>query len=183
MKLYRKPTDCITLLHFHSHHPLSCKEGTIYSQALLNNMIISKDHILKEQCNNLTGILLARTYPLHVIIKRIKKALTNSWNYLLSQRTPHIQTDILPIITPQTWANNWQPSYTEIGTFLPTSPHSHHLVIQTFISLYQIQHYSKPLCSLYTNIWLLTARLIKPLSTPTHIHQYGHTHNDICMTI
>ena len=100
MKLYRKPTDRITLLHFHSHHPLSCKEGTIYSQALLNNMIISKDHILKEQCNNLTGILLARTYPLHVIIKKIKKALTNSPNYLLSQRTPHIQTDILPIITP-----------------------------------------------------------------------------------
>ena len=104
-KLYRKPTDCMTLLHFHSHHPLSCKEGIIYSQALLN-MIISKNHILKEQCNNLTGILIARTNPLHVIIKKIKKALTNSRNYLLSQRTPHIQTDILPIITPETWANN-----------------------------------------------------------------------------
>ena len=105
-KLYRKPTDCMTLLHFHSHHPLSCKEGIIYSQALLN-MIISKNHILKEQCNNLTGILIARTNPLHVIIKKIKKALTNSRNYLLSQQTPHIETDILPIITPfSEWANN-----------------------------------------------------------------------------
>ena len=28
-KLYRKPTDCITLLHFHSHHQLNCKEGII----------------------------------------------------------------------------------------------------------------------------------------------------------
>ena len=33
-KLYRKPTDCMILLHFHSHHPLSCKEGISYSQAL-----------------------------------------------------------------------------------------------------------------------------------------------------
>ena len=24
-RLYRKPTDCMTLLQFHSHHPLSCK--------------------------------------------------------------------------------------------------------------------------------------------------------------
>ena len=133
MKLYRKPTDRITLLHFHSHHPLSCKEGTIYSQALLNNMIISKDHILKEQCNNLTGILLARTYPLHVIIKKIKKALTNSRNYLLSQRTPHIQTDILPIITPfsdmgkQLTAiihRNWHilANDTTISTIWPSKP-------------------------------------------------------------
>ena len=30
-KLYRKPTDCMTLLHFYSHHPLSCKEGIINS--------------------------------------------------------------------------------------------------------------------------------------------------------
>ena len=47
-KLYRKPTDCMTLLHFHSHHPLSCKEGLTYSQALCYNMIISEDHILQQ---------------------------------------------------------------------------------------------------------------------------------------
>ena len=33
-KFYRKPTNCMILLHFHSHHPLSCKEGISYSQAL-----------------------------------------------------------------------------------------------------------------------------------------------------
>ena len=74
-KLYRKPTDCMTLLHFHSHHPLSCKEGIIYSQALRYNMIISEDHILQAELNNLTRILLARSYPLHLIIKNIKKSL------------------------------------------------------------------------------------------------------------
>ena len=73
--LYRKPTDCMTLLHFHFHHPLSCKEGIIYSQALRYNMIISEDHILQEELNNLTRILLARAYPLHLIIKNVKKSL------------------------------------------------------------------------------------------------------------
>ena len=63
-------------------------------------MIISEDHILQAELNNLTRILLARAYPLHLIIKNIKKALTHSRNYLLSQRTPHTETKILPIITP-----------------------------------------------------------------------------------
>ena len=39
----------MALLHFHSHHPLSCKEGIIYSQALWYNVITSKDHILQEE--------------------------------------------------------------------------------------------------------------------------------------
>ena len=73
-KLCRKPTNCMTLLHFHSHHPLSCKEGIIYSQVLWYNMIISEDHILQEELNNLTRILLAHAYPLHLIIKNIKKS-------------------------------------------------------------------------------------------------------------
>ena len=77
-KLYRKPTDCMTLLHFHSLHPLSCKEYIIYFQALRYNMIISEDHILQEELSNLTRILLASAYPLHLIIKNIKKALTHS---------------------------------------------------------------------------------------------------------
>ena len=61
----------MTLLHFHSH-PFSCKEGKIYSQALQYN-IISEDHILQEELNDLTRILLAHAYPLHLIIKNLKK--------------------------------------------------------------------------------------------------------------
>ena len=99
-KLYRKPTNCMTLLHVYSHHPLSCKEGIIYYQALRYNMIISEGHIRQAQLNNLTRIPLARAYPRHVIIKNIKKSLTHSRNYLLSQRTPHADNNILPIITP-----------------------------------------------------------------------------------
>ena len=95
-KLYRKPTNCITLLHFRCHHPLSCKEGIIHYKALRYNMVISEDHILQAELNNLTRILLAPAYPLHLIIKSIKKALTYSRNYLLSQRTPHTETNVLP---------------------------------------------------------------------------------------
>ena len=74
-KLYRKPIDCITLLHFQSHHPLSCKECIIYSEALRYSMIISEDQTAQKELNNLTCILLACLSPLHLIIKNIKKAL------------------------------------------------------------------------------------------------------------
>ena len=132
-KLYRKPTDCMTLLHFHSHHPLSCKEGITYSQALCYNMIISEDHILQAELNNLTRILLTRMYPLHLIIKNIKKALNHSRNYLLSQQTPHTETSILPIIIPfsdidkQLTAiihRNWEivANDTTLSTIWPSKP-------------------------------------------------------------
>ena len=67
-KLYRKTTNWMTLLYFHSPHPLSCKECIIYSKALRYNMVITKDHILQEELNNFTHILLARAYPLHLIV-------------------------------------------------------------------------------------------------------------------
>ena len=68
MKLYRKPNDCMKLLHSHSHHTIRCKESIIYSQVLRYNMIISEDYILQEELKSLTRILLA-----FVIIKNWKK--------------------------------------------------------------------------------------------------------------
>ena len=97
--IYRKPTYCMMVLHFHSHHSFSCKEGIIYSQALQYNSIISEDHILQEDLNNLTHILLAHTYPLHFIIKNIKKALFYNHSNLPSPQTPHSEGNIPPIIT------------------------------------------------------------------------------------
>ena len=122
----------MTLLPFHSHDPLHCKEGIIYSQALQYNMIISEDHILQEELNNQTRTLLAHTYSLHVIIKN-KKALTYNLNKLLSQRTPQAVTNILPIITPfsdtgklfmATIHKNWHTiaSDTTLSTIWPSKP-------------------------------------------------------------
>ena len=42
-------------------------------QALRDDMIILEDHILQAELNNLTRILFACAYPLHLIIKNIKK--------------------------------------------------------------------------------------------------------------
>ena len=136
-KLCRKPTNCMTLLHFHSHHPLSCKEGIIYSQVLWYNMIISEDHILQEELNNLTRILLAHAYPLHLIIKSIK-ALTCNCNHLLSHRIPQTQTNIIPIVTP----------LSDIGKLLTAIIHSNWHNVDNYTTLSAIWP-SKPL-SAYT---------------------------------
>ena len=90
----------MALLHFHSHHPLSCEKGIVYSQALPYNIIICDDHILQEELNNLTCILLAHAYSLHLITKNIKKSPIHTHSHLLLQRTTHAETKILPIITP-----------------------------------------------------------------------------------
>ena len=63
-------------------------------------MIISEYHILQKELNNLTRILLAHAYPLHFIVKNIKKVLIYNHSNLLSERTPHTETNILFIITP-----------------------------------------------------------------------------------
>ena len=88
------------LLHFHSHHSFSCKEGIIYSQALRYNMIIFEDHNLLKELNNLIRILLARAYPLHLITKNMIKALIYVHCNLQSQRTSPAETNLLHIITP-----------------------------------------------------------------------------------
>ena len=121
----------MTLLHFHFHHSLSCKEGIIYYQGLLYNMIISEDHILQEELNNLTRALLACAYSLYPIIKNIKKVLTHNRNCLLSQWTP--QTEILPIVAPfsdisklftATIHKNWHiiANDTTLSTIWPSKP-------------------------------------------------------------
>ena len=128
----------MTLLHFHSHHPLSCKEGIIYSQALWYNLIISEDHILQEELNNLTRILLVCTYPLHLIIKNIEKALTHNRNKLVSQHTPQLEANILPIATP----------FSDIGKLFMATIHKNWHTIANGTTFFTIWP-SKPL-SAYT---------------------------------
>ena len=63
-------------------------------------MIIYEDQILQEELNNLIHILLACAYPLHLIIKNIKKVLIYIRSNLLPQGTLHTKINILPIVTP-----------------------------------------------------------------------------------
>ena len=88
-------------------------------------LVISEDHILQEELYNLTHILLACAYLLHLIIKNTKKALTHNCNYLLSQRTPQTETNILPIVTPFSDISKlFAATYIRIGTQLPMTPYS-----------------------------------------------------------
>ena len=81
--LYRKPTDCGALLHFHSDHLLKCKESIVFSQALRYNVLIADDTILQKELNSLTISLLARKYPFEIITHNIFKALLHSCDTLL----------------------------------------------------------------------------------------------------
>ena len=62
-KLFTKPTDTGTLLHYTAHHPKHTFENTIYSQTLRYRMLTTNDKILTEQLKNLKNILITRGYP------------------------------------------------------------------------------------------------------------------------
>ena len=173
----------MTLLHIHSHHPLSCKEGIINSQALRYNMIISEDHILQAELNKLTRTLLACAYPLHLIIKKNKKSLD-----------PQPQLPVIP--TNTTYRDQHSPHYNPFLRHGQTT-HNHHT--QKLAHCCQ-RHHSPPSGhpKLYqptpnptvfiTTLFTLHKHMVphsktcktydaSPLPTHTHTHQYGYTHS------
>ena len=175
-KLYKKPSDCMALLHFHSHHPLSCKKGIVYSQALRCNTIISDDHILQDKLNNLRRILLARAYPSHLIIK--------------NKESPHPYPQSLVIPTNNTLRNKHSPYHNSPFKHRQIDCSNHpqalahnfrwchafnHLPIQTSICLYKIQQHWQPPCPLYTNIWLISSRFLILQFIYTVIQLHRHT--------
>ena len=58
--LYKKPIDICSLSHALSFHPLNCKRGIIYSQALRYRRIISDYEDHRSHLNNLLESLVAR---------------------------------------------------------------------------------------------------------------------------
>lgn len=137
------------LAYFHSHYPLICKEGIIYSQALRYNMTLSKDHTLQKELNNHTSIFLTHAYamPHHQKRKNSSSLLAVicflKWHHICQSFLRHRQI----IYKHHTWKLLWRHTV-------------HNLAIQTFIHLHKIQHYSQPSCLLYTNIWLLATQVI-----------------------
>ena len=99
--LYRKPTDCAALLHFHSNHSLKCKESIVFSQALRHNLLITDDTLLQKELDSLAISLLARQYPLEIITRNISKALLHSRDTLLYRPSKTKSSKrVLPIVTP-----------------------------------------------------------------------------------
>ena len=98
--LYRKPTECATLLHFYSNHSLKCEESLVFSQGLRYNLLIADDTILQKELETLTVSLLAWKCPLEIITHNISKALLYSRETLL-YRTPRASSSrtVLPVVT------------------------------------------------------------------------------------
>ena len=92
--LYRKPTDCAALLHFHSNHSLKCKESIVFSQALRYNLLIADDNVLQKELDSLTISLHVRKCPLEVITHNISKALLHSCYTLLQEPRRHQVPDL-----------------------------------------------------------------------------------------
>ena len=87
--LCRKPTDCVTLLHFHSIHSLKYKESIALSQALRYNFLIADDTLLQKEFSCLTVFLLARKYPLEIITCTSPKPSSNPITPLSTDLSGH----------------------------------------------------------------------------------------------
>ena len=86
-KLFIKPTDTRTLLHFQSYHPLHTKKSIIYSQAIRYRTIITDNKILNEELKALKIVLKNRGYPNRIINKEIEKIKNLTQNQLLFTQT------------------------------------------------------------------------------------------------
>ena len=105
--LYIKPTDCVTLLHFHSIHSLKYKESIALSQALRYNFLIADDTLLQKEFSCLTVFLLARKYPLEIITCNISKTFLQSHNTSLHRPLRASSSRaVLPVQTP--YSQEWR---------------------------------------------------------------------------
>ena len=137
-------------------------------------MIISVNHIVQEELYNSIHILLARAYPLQIIIKNIKNPLsTPAVTCYLNGYHMQKQTFSPLASLSRTEANHSQPPSMRTGTQLTTIPHfplSDQLLIQnpaaftTMLSTphNQMAHHNK-IPNTFTHIHLYT-------STGKHTH-------------
>ena len=83
-------------------------------------MIISEDHILPEELNNLTRILPARAQSQHLIIKNKKSPHLHPQQLAISTDSTTQKQTFSPLLIPsQTYANHLQPRYIKTVTQLP----------------------------------------------------------------
>ena len=72
-KLYVKPTDTGTLLHYTSYHPNHMFANIIYTQALRYRLLTTDDNVLYQQLKTLKIKLLSRGYPKRLIKTEFSK--------------------------------------------------------------------------------------------------------------
>ena len=162
--LYRKPTDCAALLHFHSNYSLKCKESIVFSKALRCNLLIAEDNLLQGELDSLAIFLLARKYPLDVITHNISKALLLPGDILLHETTKASgPIAALPIVTPYSLEGN---IVREQWHMIENDPHLHHIWPNPPITTY---HKTESLKDI-----LIHSRQAKPKHL---LHKTTHKHN------
>ena len=90
-KVYTKPTDTKSLLHYSSYHPNHTKENVIYTQALRYRLLTTDDKVLRNELNELGTTLLRRGYPLPLINRNFKKLNGTTQNDFLYGRKKKIK--------------------------------------------------------------------------------------------
>ena len=80
-----KLTDSHQYLLSSSYHPLYCKDGIRYSQALIFNRICSNNDLFDKRCNDLGKYLLERGYSEKMVCKGILQAQTIPTDALLEK--------------------------------------------------------------------------------------------------
>ena len=128
--VFRKPTGCATLLHFHSNHSLKWKESIIFSQALRYNLLIADDHLLQKELDSigisLTSSLTTSPKPSSTsVTSSSAKPPMHQVPQQSSQSLPHIQKKVVVSLN-QCKTNaislKMTPNYTVYGPITPSLP-------------------------------------------------------------
>ena len=98
-KVYHKPTDRTSLLHYKSEHPSGTKTSIIYSQALRIKRICSETIEMLKEFTILKEKLLTRGYSEHIINFHVNKTYSISRDELLREKQLKKNTTKLPFIT------------------------------------------------------------------------------------
>lgn len=72
-KIFNKPTNTNSLLHFSSYHPIHTKENIIQTQALRYRHLTTDNNILNTDLQQLKSNFKERGYPTFIINKNLKK--------------------------------------------------------------------------------------------------------------
>ena len=83
--LFIKPSNLQIYLDFESNHPLHCKVGLVYGQALRVIERCSESSDADLHLKNLKDKLLARNYPEQVIEREFSKARSRNRKHLINQ--------------------------------------------------------------------------------------------------
>ncbi|XP_057294731.1 uncharacterized protein LOC130623279 [Hydractinia symbiolongicarpus] len=90
-KLYIKPTDTRTLLHYNSYHPYHTKQSIVYSQALRYRMITKDNILLQKELDQLKNNLLLRGYKFRMVNSTFKQVLNMNQEDVLNNNVKKLK--------------------------------------------------------------------------------------------